>query len=193
MRRRDAIGLSVFVAGVLCLVAGLWPREPRYGGKSLTSWLADLDLESSHSPAQAEVAVRAIGTNAFPSLLKMLCTKEPAWERAVVAFERRQSVLRFRFTPASAVRYRAVLGYGVLGVAAKDNVPALIQVLTSENSTQVRASTAAALGCIGPAAQAALPALARAAGDTNPEVRRNALLALINIQRSADRDGPSRF
>jgi len=195
MRRRNAIGLSVLVgAAVLLLGVSFWRREPRYKGRSLSAWLEDLDLETSHSPDQAEQAVRAIGTNAFPSLVRMLCSEEPFWERAVVELEKRQAVLRLRFTPANAVRYRAVLGYGVLGVAARDNVPALIRALTSEkNSPQVRASVAAALGCIGPAAHDALPALARAAEDTNPQVHRNAVLALINIQRSADRQEPSQF
>jgi HEAT repeat protein len=79
-----------------------------------------------------------------------------------------------------------VLGFRVLGASAEGAVPALAEVLESAKPAPVRASAAAALGCIGPAAEAAVRALTTASQDPDPEVRRNANAALFNIQRSAE-------
>jgi HEAT repeat protein len=184
MRKRVQIALAVLAVALLGVVwQVLRPREPIYHGKVLSSWLADLDLESAHSPEKAAQAVRAIGTNGFPALIKMLCTKDPLWKRGLIAFNDRQSFIQLRISQADVVRYRAVQGYGALGAAGKGTVPALIQIIDSEPSAEVRSDVAAALGAIGPQARAAIPVLLKAAGDQNPTLRRNAIFALANIQR----------
>ncbi len=159
--------LVLLAAGVICAVAVLWSREPRYGGRALSTWLADLDIDSRHSELKATEAVRAIGTNALPWLAKMLCADEPAWKRVLIAFNAKQGFIRVRVTPASVIRYRAVRGYGVLAGGAKDSVPELIRILETETSPHVRACAAMALGSIGREAKAALPALGKAAQDPN--------------------------
>jgi HEAT repeat protein len=174
-------------AAALGGVVWLWPRQPSYHEKSLSAWLADLDLENPHPSEEAQRAVRTIGTNSLPYLVKMLSCEEPFWERTVNVLERHQSLVHFQITPAGAIRYRAVLGFGTIGSGARDGVPALVQLLNSNRSAQVRAAAASALGAIGPAAEAAIPALTRATQDPDAQVRRSALLALVNIQRSADR------
>src|SRR5262245_47282072 len=74
-----AVGLAVLV----------WPREqePSYGGRALSEWLAvyargqnaaATDSETRESE-RAATAVRAIGTNAVPILLRWMDFKMPPW------------------------------------------------------------------------------------------------------------------
>lgn len=95
-----------------------WGSEPIYGGKPLKAWLADL---GSNNPEeirdQARDAVRQIGTNALPFLLKELNT----FERTDVAYlyttegEHRRSVINSAFQ--------------TLGLTAKPAIPALVDCM----------------------------------------------------------------
>ena len=187
MRHRVAAVLAALtglvVATVLCGLER--DRQPGYCGKPLNAWLADLDLgpaEPSAKAAEAARAIRTIGTNSFPWLLKMLRADEPLWKRAAIVLNSSQSLVRMPVTPANLIRARAIEGYSVLEGSAADAVPELIRLLDSTDSPQVRASAATALGRIGRGARSAIPALRKAAGDENAEVRKSALVALANIQ-----------
>src|SRR5258707_8448021 len=130
MNRWLKIGLPVFlIVAAAVAIRFFIPPEPAHQGKPLSAWLADLDLESSHSTDTAVYALRAIGTNSFPWLTQMLRAKDPVWKQAVLSFNTRQSFLRLPVTPASLVQNRAVRGYIALGNVAKENVPAFIQIL----------------------------------------------------------------
>jgi HEAT repeat protein len=111
----------------------------------------------------------------------------------VIAFNAQQSLIRVPIMPANIVRARAVAGYAALGNAAKNNVPALVQIMKSETSPQVRCCVASALGGIGPCAKAAIPVLLEAAQDTDAEVRKDAILALANIRSWAEPPGGAEF
>jgi hypothetical protein len=176
------------LAGVVIVII-LWELlrqdEPKYGGKRLNAWLADLDFgapEPSHKAVEAVQAIRGIGTNSFPWLIKMLCADESLWRRAAIEFNSRQSLIPLPVLPASLIRARAIEGYTALGAAATDAVPGLIELLGSQSSPQVRAYAASALGRIGIGARAAIPALQKAVCDQNAEVSKSAILALANIQ-----------
>src|SRR5262249_51701330 len=166
-------------------VWGLESREPRYKGRTLSAWLCDLDLESARPQPPAVAAIRAIGTNAFPQLDRMLCAMDPGWKQVLLEVKHRQSIFRLPITPARVLRNRAIQGFSALGARARGNVPTLIRFLDSERTAEVRASVAAALGGIGPEAKAAIPMLIRATQDANQQVQREAVLALANIQRWA--------
>src|SRR3974390_1775551 len=143
--------LAGFMLGFVAIAVRI--KEPSYGGKPLASWLAELDLESSHPGQQAVCAVKHIGTNALPMLTSMIRSTDPLWKQGVLALDARQPFLRIPVTPSSVFRNRAVQGYMALGPRAKQNVPELIRLLETEASPQVRSSVAAALGGIGPEAK----------------------------------------
>ena len=193
MSRRSIIPILLLFIGITAMsVYCFADREPVYEGKHLSKWLADLSTESSPSQDKPACAVRAIGTSALPWLTTMVRSTDPAWKRAVLAFNAKQRVIRIAVTPANVVRFDAVQGYRVLGSTAKGNVPGLIHLLETEPSPQVRSSIAQALGAIGPAASAAIPALRRAAQDNNKELRQNASFALSDIQGWTEpRSGPT--
>jgi HEAT repeat protein len=191
MSRRVRIALAVLVlaaaGGIGWLV--LCQGEPKYHGKPLHVWLADFDLSRSQRPEKATEAVRAIGTNALPLLDRMIRTKDSLWRTAMIALNDRQSFIQLEITEARVIRYRAIEGYRVLGPNAKASIPVLIHILDSEPSVEVRADVAAALGSIGPEASAAIPALLKTAQTQNADLRRNAIIAVADIQRSTP--GPS--
>ena len=179
--RKIALVLALIIA-VLTTAYFVMPHEPRYEGRSLSGWLAELDLNSPKAQDKPMEAIRQIGTNAFPWLRRMLRSEPPIWERAMVAFNTSQSLIQLPITPDNVVRNRAVRGYHALGKQAEGDVPHLIQLLQRENSPHVRSYVALALGNIGPAARPALVVLQKAAMDPNADVRRNAVWALANIK-----------
>jgi HEAT repeat protein len=148
----------------------------------MSQWLADLDPGSNQSHEKAQAALRQIGTNSFPVLLKMLRAKDSAWKTGLMNFENKHPRVRFHVAPASAVRQRAVQGYLALGSEARSTVPGLIEILKTEPSPQVRSTVAGALGSIGPEARAAIPELVKAAHDKNSELQQSAMVALSNIR-----------
>jgi hypothetical protein len=193
MGKRVQIALAVLVVAIAGVIAWqVMHREPVYEGKHLSKWLADLAMEASPSQDEPACAVRAIGTNSLPWMMAMVRSTDPAWKRAVLAFNAKQRFIRIAVRPANVARFDAVQGYRVLGSAAKGSVPELIHLLETEPSPQVRSSIAQALGAIGPAARAAIPALRKAAQDNDKELRLNAAFALVNIEGwSEPRSGPT--
>src|SRR5688572_11297496 len=82
---------GIILAGVLVVVGVgfvIWgasgPPEPVYEGRKLTSWLGGHLPNSSANPPynspgwhKAEEAIRGIGTNGIPTLLRMLRADDP--------------------------------------------------------------------------------------------------------------------
>jgi len=73
--RKRSIALWVGLAAVVFAMA--WaierPREPVYKGSRVTEWLQARD---QYRREEAEEAVRQIGSNAIPSLIRMLQAKD---------------------------------------------------------------------------------------------------------------------
>jgi hypothetical protein len=175
-----ALLFVVVVSGVTWQL--LHRHEPVYQGRPLSDWLTDFDFASAQSSQKSVAAVRAIGTNSFPVLKKMLRTTDASWKKSLLAFNARQSLIQIRTTPASVIRYRAVEGYSALGASAKQEVAALMDMMEWEANSEVRSDVAAALGGIGPDAKPAIPLLMKAAQDQNQGLRHSAIFALANIQ-----------
>jgi HEAT repeat protein len=82
-RRKLWILLGCGIAVVL-IVMLLREREPHYKGRSLSQWIALLNNSERDGPQhEAEGAVRHIGTNALPFLLRWIQYKEQPWRTRV--------------------------------------------------------------------------------------------------------------
>ena len=184
--------LAMCLLGVVVWQA-LYFGEPRCQGKRLSAWLADLDLQSANSPEKALQAVRAIGTNGFPALLRMVSATDSFWKRELLAINERQSIISVQLSRAAVCRHRAVQGYSALGAAAKGAVAGLIKVLESEKSAEVRMDLVSALAAIGPEARPAIPVLLKMVNDPNPQLRKRVLFALADIQGWDMVDSPKRL
>ena len=147
----------------------LHPNEPGYQGKGLTAWLrqhynySNFDPYGEQSKArleEAETAIRHIGTNALPVLLKMARTKRTS-PKSVIAF-----YFWAEFQARKDPLVLAEVGFQTLGPIAKPAVPALLDLLNDQD-LETRRDGAIYLGEIGPAAEDAVPALLQHLADTN--------------------------
>ena len=88
----------VVLAGIVAavVVAVVWPRErePEYKGKRLSEWLTLWEpnyvpgggLGDKNRRVEAQMAVRHIGTNALPWLLRWVRYEQPAWKGKAYSF-----------------------------------------------------------------------------------------------------------
>lgn len=79
----------------LCLV--FWRfREPFYNGEPLSVWLRSLDPNQyiqEEDRQQARAAVKHIGAEALPLLIKMLHAEDPPWKQKLMELSEKQSFL----------------------------------------------------------------------------------------------------
>jgi HEAT repeat protein len=138
---------------------------------------------------EAEAAIRQIGTNAIPTLLKMLSKKDSIFvSKLGDLWNRHHDSLphwaRYRsyVNQAEVLNDEAVLGFEILRADAQSAAPALIKIYEQNISVYCQEATCRALNAIGPAAQSmALPSLLRAIASSNAVVRGVAFYALIYV------------
>jgi hypothetical protein len=165
------------------------PREPVYEGRTLSSWLDHHVASSAARPPynstgwqQANKALRAIGTNAVPTLLKMISAKDPSPPfRKAKLFAARYPWTGINFRYASELNEEAEYAFEVLGTNAVSAVPGLIQIYEQNISPSSQRCAAQALGSIGRGAEPALPVLIRQFTHTNDDVRFSAVSAVMHI------------
>ena len=184
----------IFAALVVILLAslvGFWVcrdlRDPVYRGKPLTTWLRTYGSSSSsgrHSKewTETDAAVRHLGTNAIPVLLRMIRAKDSRLKLRLVALAQKQSFINFRFIPAAERNIAASRAFIALGETAKGAVPALVKMYDEDISADSQGAVADALAWIGLAAKPAIPRLLRSATNSNAKVRANSLWALGEIR-----------
>jgi hypothetical protein len=177
----------LFVLGALAWVVlrAPEPPEPVYQGKKLSAWLEVYDPTNMARPsAQLEatqVALREMGTNAIPSLLRMLRTPDSRWKNRFFALAREQHVIKISYVPPSSLYERAAMGLEALGPRAEVAVPELVKIFDHSPSPSAQGSIARVLGVMGRPAKAAVPSLLRGTASTDRFVRLNSIFALAQI------------
>jgi HEAT repeat protein len=159
MRKRINIGLAALLLLMVGVIAweGLREREPVYQGKRLSVWLEGIASEDSISP-ETETAIRAMGADAVPALLKMVRVRDSTVRRALSQLSSKLEWLRLHIHPVQEIQGRAYCAFRVLGPTAKPAVPQLAKLL-DDDDPEIRCVAAACLGNLGPASQGAVPAL----------------------------------
>ena len=182
--------LVIVAAGIL--LAWAWtpsrPEEPVYQGKTLTEWLIVCVLHGStkEEVKQAELAVRNIGTNGIPTLLRMIQASDSNPRFKLQALAEKLPFIRSNFAHAGHMRYMASLGFKTLGEDAKGAVPELLTLVKRGSGTAGREEAINALGAIGPSAQAAIPTLLAIASDKKDQDRWDAISSLGRLHSSAE-------
>jgi hypothetical protein len=166
---------------VILLLGGMWAihllrtKEPAYQGRSLSQWLKSYhtqqDPSSLPDPANPEVAdsvraVRAIGTNALPHLLKILAANRAPGSVQLESLAHRLGWKRFSLPHAPNQRGLALRGFTILGPHAAPAAPALIQLAESGPNDQ-RYLALWCLEKIQPEKQINFPMLTQLLADTN--------------------------
>lgn len=146
MRRRRVIVIVAGSAVAVVAVALAFPRdrEPEYNGMKLSSWLAIASLGVSAGDSQCAQAVRQIGTNALPFLLKWIRYERSPWQdRLLTRFDklaprlRRSAIRAWLSGERQWLRAHAVeWGFYILGADAAPAIPGLVEVLNEPRSPE---------------------------------------------------------
>jgi hypothetical protein len=133
-----------------CLVGGLalactlllafQPREPQYKGRTLSEWTQAYSVYGVPTPQAdaADEAIRSIGTNALPHLLRWIRYELPPWRRSLAKITPTRLLPWVLQTTPNARANLAVLAFKALGPAASSAVPELIRIAQSQPSGEHR-------------------------------------------------------
>jgi HEAT repeat protein len=193
MRKRVHITLAVLLVALAGVITWqvLRLREPVFQGKRLSVWLNAYRMSGMAGvetwqvrveQQEADEAVRHIGTNALPTLLRMLRAKDSALKLKFMELAKRQHFIRIKYTPAEELNYRACAAFGVLRTKAQSAVPALIRIYEQDLSPASQFYVSRALIAVGPdATRTAIPAFLRGTASSNFFVRKFAVRALAQV------------
>jgi hypothetical protein len=138
MRWRKLLIVLAGVAVIIASVVALIPREPKFQGRTLSEWIKESAPHKSPDPetTRALEAVRHIGTNGLPWLIKWIsATEPPTWKiNLTTANVRLPQWLRLRVLPRllglNSYHYHrrlALDGFLILGPQASPAVPDLLR------------------------------------------------------------------
>ena len=136
MNRKFKFGLCMLLVFILILGGVLWltlsrsEPEPTYQGKPLHAWLKGFDAaQESPEYAAAQEALRQIGTNALPPLIRYLYRKDPPFHRPWIALRAKIGLLHGEVDYAMFWHRRAAHACGALGPEAEVAFPALTDAM----------------------------------------------------------------
>ena len=193
MKRLIALTGAVASGLIGCAIYFLLPHEPVYQGRRLSSWVADLHPhKSEEQQRRAESALKAIGPDAVPYLLKLLQHREPPLREELreVSWKTKrflgiESVYELPWVESVERQMHLIAAFSALGSSAKPAIPALTNLLRQPHTAYV---SACALARIGPQG---LPPLVGALDDPHPEVRAAAAGVLGSVESDAEKILPA--
>jgi HEAT repeat protein len=154
LRKRLALFILLAAVGGGSLLYLLTTVEPTYQGKSLSLWIRGLEVPNNYPTDEQRTALRAMGEPAVTCLIKLLQRHDSAVRRQLLLYAGRSYFFH---------RY----------LGTRDFI----------TDYEFRSRAARALGEIGPAASAAIPALTTASTSSNAFDRLFASAALIKIRQ----------
>ncbi len=166
--------------------------EPTYQGKPLSYWCEQ--YSNGQLLEQARIAIRTIGTNAIPTLLRMLKSKDSSLKLKLMQFAQMQHVIKFGWKLDWTRYYEAELAFACLGSDGKSAVPALLEIYNEGHSDPRHSepmTISIIFGFMGPAAADAVPRLVRATTDTNYPIRVSAVETLGQIHARSELSVPA--
>jgi HEAT repeat protein len=169
MCTRRRIASITAVLALLTFLAWLTfhSSEPSYQGKSLSAWLDQARQNNEgayeffsdiHLDTPSARAIRAMGKDALPTLLRMAHTRDTPLRRALGDLSEHHPWLGLHAQNLKKIHDKTAYGFLVLGPEAKTALPELISML-DDTSPEVRMIASFAIGKIGADGAAAIPAL----------------------------------
>lgn len=187
-KHRKLVILLSFTVVVGAALALLRPAEsePTYRGKSVSGWLnAWYESDLTNGNGQRELAISAIksmGTNALPALLRRMQYEVPSWCGAVgrlpagIAFRILGSPpVRATVVRSSELKERARLTLQELGTNAVSAIPELTRIMADRKCPQSAPAAALILSHMG---LHGFHRLVAALDDTNHPFRESIVLAI---------------
>jgi hypothetical protein len=191
--------LVAFLGGTVWLA--IPPDEPVYQGKSLTAWLQQcvdnpmLEYGNENPPpnyrseqakrdparTEGEIAIRHIGTNALPYLLKMAAAQDSPFKKWLTALLRKQSFIAIPYRIAMEDHEMALCGFVNLESSATPAVPDLVKLLYVQPTTMEADVAQNAGNCLTFIGPAAVPDLLPLLTNRDEDVRHYAAYPLSSI------------
>jgi peptidoglycan/xylan/chitin deacetylase (PgdA/CDA1 family) len=105
--------------------------EPAYQGVTLGKWIEryNNEVDAEEQTKEAAEAVRHIGSNAVPTLLRWLQASDSKLKIKLTELCEKQSLIKFSFTDAFEYNSRALFAFEVLGSEGKSAIPRLQQMV----------------------------------------------------------------
>ncbi|MDB6067252.1 MAG: repeat protein [Pedosphaera sp.] len=179
MRKRSRVAFILLLLLVLGTIAWLTLRqnEPVYQGKTLSAWLEVYHTNpQSDDPAgleavkAADEAMRHMGTNVIPTLLRELQAEDSQLKLKCVALFKKQHFIKLNFTEDYLRQQAACSAFNALGNNGRSALPKLMALYENPRFYNSRISIMGAIAAIGPAASPAVPILLPGLRDTNKTV-----------------------
>jgi len=176
MRRRLLVLFAaafVLMLGAVAFVSLRREREPEYQGRKLSEWIERYGSphivmfpKGSQPPDEDLAAIRHIGTNAIPLLIKWSLYREPGWQTWLEQKLPDAVVERLHLVDDTERRSRGQLGFSALGDAATPAIPSLSAIIDDPaRGPEERQFAVAALCCIG---REGVPALLQTMRNNGP-------------------------
>lgn len=179
---RSRFRIPLFFLPIAIVGVALWlfapSPEPVCQGKPLGYWLA---FYESGGPLQADAAVRQMGSNTTPVLIRLLQEPNPDLRDRVWAILQKCHLTKAQFAPDHLHNMDAYYAFLALGPLASNAVPRLISMLERDSSLFSQQAIPRILGKIGPSSEAAIPLLVQRTTNANAYVRVNSITALGQI------------
>jgi len=189
-RRTLLVTLLIAVLGGVSWLLLRPDPEPIYQGKPLSYWLRGFDSGSTPSAqGKADEAMRQIGTNAIPTLLRMLKPTDSQFKLNLIQFAKKQNLINIKWRTAWTLHREALFGFRCLGPQGKTAVPALLEIYNERRSGQYYRDCvffAQTFATMGPDASNAVPQLVQDTTDTKIYTRLYAVGALAGIHARPD-------
>jgi len=183
LRRLWLILLGVLVLVGLIVVVVRPDREPSYGGRNLSQWVARIDgTAKSDTTKEAAEAIRHIGTNALPYLLKWIQYERPPWKNALHRITGgRLERYDFLLDHKNEIRAEhAMKAFRVLGPQACGAIPELLRLMNDSNRSWSAGRATFTIVGMGTNARPVLPTLI--AMLTNDSLARRTMYALGELK-----------
>jgi hypothetical protein len=175
---------ALLIAILVGITWMLMPRpEPVYGGKLLSAWLEEYNRQNFYSPrssdSPADVAIRHIGTNAFPMIAQRLRYRDSALKSKLIQFLESHPRLHFPFQIPTQDEYnaQAIFALRALGWDAKPLIPTLAEAMDHFGLPN-HLDAMFWLQSLRSEGEAAIPALIRILKDKNNKFRFVAVITL---------------
>jgi len=183
----------VLIPAILCLVAVISARssEPTCNGKPLSAWL--LILKTGHTSAgepvkeaDAQEAIRQIGTNGIHTLIDLLGVKDENVKKVLSNIHDKNLTFYYKcdentIASQESLRKLGVDGFAILGTNAECAVPQIAKVF-DEHDNETAFQAARALSKVGPKG---FSVLTNAINDPDAGVR-DVVLQVIGAEGSGD-------
>ena len=146
--------IFIFIALVLALsgiiLLPMYPREPRFQGRTLTSWLQqcnDTPLDETQRLSEAQTAVRAMPIkNVLPRLLNLVEDKDDPVSVWMIDKSDKFRVQFLKWHSAEDFQQLGIAGFEVLGTNAAPAVAELTKLLNDKEHAFVAVRCLIAVG-----------------------------------------------